>query len=368
MRIAVNTRLLIKDKLEGIGWFTYEVLIRIVRNNPQHEFLFFFDRPYASDFVFASNVTPIVLYPQARHPILFNIWFDYSLSRALKKHKADVFFSPDGMLSLTTKVPQVNVVHDLNFEHYPEDLPKHITRYYKKKFPQFVQKATAVITVSNFSKKDICSKYNIAKDKVSVAYNGAGKDYLPLTHQQRAQKMLQINNGIPYLIYVGALHKRKNIERMLLAFKALKEKHLAPLEFIVVGDFLWKKNGKLSAISEHVKFVGRKSGPQLADLVGCSQGLVYVSYFEGFGIPILEGMKAGVPVVSGNRTSMPEVGGEAVVYVDPFNVKAITAGMETILADGAFEKFRKKGIAQALKFDWDNSANQIWKVIESNIS
>ena len=114
MRIAVNTRLLIKDKLEGIGWFTYEVLIRIVRNNPQHEFLFFFDRPYASDFVFASNVTPIVLYPQARHPILFNIWFDYSVSRALKKHKADVFFSPDGMLSLTTKVPQVNVVHDLN--------------------------------------------------------------------------------------------------------------------------------------------------------------------------------------------------------------------------------------------------------------
>ena len=106
MRIAVNTRLLLKDKLEGIGWFTFEVFSRIVKAHPEHEFLFFFDRSYAKEFVFADNVTPIVLFPQARHPLLFNFWFDYSVTKALKRYQADIFFSPDGMLSLKTKIPQ----------------------------------------------------------------------------------------------------------------------------------------------------------------------------------------------------------------------------------------------------------------------
>ena len=103
MRIAINTRLLIKDKLEGIGWFTFEVVKRIVKNHPNHQFLFFFDRAYNEDFIFSDNVVPVVLHPQARHPILFNIWFDYAVTRALKTHKVDLFFSTDGMLSSEDK-------------------------------------------------------------------------------------------------------------------------------------------------------------------------------------------------------------------------------------------------------------------------
>src|SRR5690606_30812363 len=107
MRIAVNTRLLLKGKLEGIGWFSHELLSRIVKNNPEHEFIFFFDRPFHQDFIYAPNVTPVVLAPQARHPILYYIWFEWQIAKALKKYKADLFFSPDAQGCLRTKVPNL---------------------------------------------------------------------------------------------------------------------------------------------------------------------------------------------------------------------------------------------------------------------
>ena len=354
MKIAINTRLLIKDKLEGIGYFTFEILNRITNAHPEHEFYFFFDRKFNAEFIFSDNVKAIVLYPQARHPILFNIWFDFSVTRALKKYNIDIFLSPDGMLSLKTKVPQIAVIHDLNFEYYPKDLPPNITKYYKNRFPKFAKKATSIITVSKHSKDNIMSCYNIDENKISVVYNGSGKHYGPV-EKSKVEK--------PYFIYVGSLHKRKNIKRMLHSFNKLKQEYKKPLDFIVVGDYLWNNEEKFDSINNDIHFVGRKSGQELAKLVACSKALIYVSYFEGFGIPILEGMKSGVPVVSSNTTSMPEVGGDAVIYVDPFSVESITKGMLEALNEEKAKIYIKKGLVQSEKFSWDLSAKQVWEVI-----
>jgi hypothetical protein len=95
MKIAVNTRLLLKDKLEGIGWFTFETLKRITTNHPEHQFYFIFDRPFHSDFIFSNNVTPIVIGPPTRHPLLWYIYFEYSIPKVLKRIKADLFLSTD---------------------------------------------------------------------------------------------------------------------------------------------------------------------------------------------------------------------------------------------------------------------------------
>ena len=122
MRIAVNTRFLLKNKLEGIGWFTYETVKRLVENHPEHEFYFFFDRPFEEEFIFGKNVHPIVLFPPARHPVLYFIWFEYSVANALKVYKIDVFLSPDNFLTLRTKVPTVLVTHDIAHLHFPEQV------------------------------------------------------------------------------------------------------------------------------------------------------------------------------------------------------------------------------------------------------
>jgi hypothetical protein len=151
MRIAVNTRFLLKGKLEGIGWFTNEIIKRLVLNHPEHEFIFFFDRPFDSQFIFASNITPIVLNPPARHPILWVMWFEWSIKKALKKYKADIFISTDGFLSLGSNVPTILVVHDLAFEHFPEHLPFKFRSYLRHFTPKFVQKAARVMVHMNYT-------------------------------------------------------------------------------------------------------------------------------------------------------------------------------------------------------------------------
>ncbi len=119
MQIAVNTRLLLSNRLEGIGWFTFETLKRIVRDHPEHHFFFLFDRKYSPEFIFGPNVTPVVLAPQSRHPLLWYIWFEYAVGKFLRKNNIDLFISPDGYLPLKSSVPSISVIHDINFAHYP---------------------------------------------------------------------------------------------------------------------------------------------------------------------------------------------------------------------------------------------------------
>ena len=106
-----------------------------------------------------------------------------------------------------------------------------------------------------------------------------------------------------------------------------------------------------------MRFLGRKSGPELANWVASSSALIYVSYFEGFGLPVLEGMLSGVPVVTSNLTSIPEVGGDSVIYVDPFNEDSITTGMEKAMENN--QELIKKALLQAKKFSWDISALKV---------
>ena len=135
MKIAVNTRLLLPNKLDGIGWFTYENLKIITQAHPEHEFIFLFDRKFSDELIFSDNITPEIIYPQSRHPLLWYWWFEHSVPNALRKHKADLFLSTDGYLSLNTDTPQVNVIHDINFKHHPKDLPFLVRHYYNFYFP-----------------------------------------------------------------------------------------------------------------------------------------------------------------------------------------------------------------------------------------
>ena len=369
MKIAVNTRLLLKNKLEGIGRFTLETLKIIVTNHPEHEFYFLFDRKFDPSFIFAKNVTPVIIGPPARHPILFKIWFNHSVTRALKKIGTDVFVSPDGFLSLKTSIPQISVIHDLNFEHYPEDLPKSYRNYYRKYFPLFAKKAARIITVSEFSKKDISSQYDISLSKIEVAYNGVSNQFSPSDIPTIKSTQMKFSEGKPYLVYVGSLHARKNIERMLLAFDQFKKNTNSDYKMLIVGEKIWK-NTKFESTLENLSakkdilFTGRLTSSDLNKVIGSSNGLVYVSYFEGFGIPIIEGMKCEVPVITSNITCMPEVAGNAAILVDPFSIESISNGMEQLLDKEKAEKIVQLGTKRALSFSWDNTAEIVWSTIE----
>ncbi len=368
MRIGINTRFLLSSKMEGFGWYTFEVVKRMVLAHPEHEFVFFFDRAFDSKFIFAKNVTPVVVFPPARHTILFIWWFNYSIKKALKKHSIDVFFSPDGYVCLNTMIPQVAVIHDLNFEHYPEDVPAFPRWYLRHYFPKFARKATRLITVSHYSKADIVKTYGISENKITVAWNGASDLFKPIPEEEKAVFKKEITAGKNYFVFVGAIHPRKNVKTLLEAFYQFTEFN-STTDFVIVGEQLWKKGTThlpqpSAEIANRIHFTGHVSLDRLTKIMGAASALVYVPYFEGFGIPLVEAMKCGVPIISGNKTSLPEVAGNAALYVDPFDVEAIVKNM-VLLTDNEqlCANLKQKGLERSTIFSWDESSRLAWETI-----
>jgi len=366
MRIAVNTRLLLKGKLEGIGWFTYQTLERIVRDHPEHEFIFFFDRAYDPQFVFAPNVTPVIVHPQARHPILFYMWFEWSIPMMLRKYKADLFLSPDGYMSLSTRVPTCLVIHDLAFEHYPEHFVLSHKLYWRHYSPLFARKATRIATVSTFSKNDISKTYGIAADKIDVVYNGAHDEYQPLTPAERDAVKKEYADGCEYFVFAGALHPRKNIVNLLKAFIIFKKRQHTNMKLVIAGRPAWKYEEVEQMRSEmqfkdDVKWVGYMNVDELSKVIGASYSLVYASLFEGFGIPILEALQCEVPAIVSNTSSMPEVAGDAALLVDPSSPQDIADKMHLMYKDEALRaRLIVNGREQVKKFDWESTAKKLW--------
>ncbi len=367
MRIGVNTRLLLKGKLEGIGWFTYQTLERIVRDHPEHEFIFFFDRPYDPMFVFAPNVKAVVVHPQARHPILFYLWFEWSIPFMLRKHKIDLFLSPDSYMSLSTKVPTCLVIHDLAFEHYPEHFVLSHRLYWRHYSPLFAKAAKRIATVSTFSKDDISHKYGIAPDKIDVVYNGAHDEYRPLSITEKENVKQKYADGCEYFVFAGALHPRKNIVNLLKAFIIFKKRQHTNMKLVIAGRLAWKyeeveEMKATMPFKEDVKWVGYMNVDELSQLIGGAYALVYASLFEGFGIPILEALQCDVPAIVSNTSSMPEVAGDAALLVDPSSPEDIANSMHQLYKDEALRsKLIQNARVQVKKFDWEKSAANLWK-------
>ena len=367
MRIAVNTRLLLSGKLEGIGWFAHETLSRIVRTHPQHEFIFIFDRPFDRQFIYAENVTGVVLPPPTRHPLLYRLWFGFMLPWKLKKLKADAFISPDGFLPLRSKIPMLAVIHDLNFEHHPKDLPSAYSRYYRRYFPRFARKADRIATVSGFSRKDIATTYKIPIDRIDVVYNGVSDAFAPLNDEEKRMARSEYASGDPYFVCVGSLHPRKNIARLLAAFDRSIANHHLPHRLVIVGENFWWDDRMKAAWEklqhkDRIHFTGRLQQQALSKALGGAEALVFISYFEGFGIPLIEAMRAGVPVITSNVTSLPEIGGDAALYCDPFNVIEIAEAMHRLATHPQLaESLKAAGIERAKQFTWERSAEALWE-------
>lgn len=373
MKIAVNTRLLIKGKLGGMGWFTYQTLKRITRDHPEHQFYFIFDRKWDDEFIFSDNVTPIKLGPQARHPFLWFIWFMFSVPRFLKKCKPDIFLSPDGYIPLRTNIPSLAVIHDINFFHLPQDYPFFVRHFYLKYFPLYAARSKRIATVSEFSKSDIVKSYNINPDKIDVVYNGSDPVFVPLSTDEQKQLKKKYSEEKDFFVFIGSLVSRKNLSRMIKAFDIFKEKTGLPHKLIIIGDQMFRHCKALEThakmtFREDVIFVGRIPREEIRKVLASSRALLFVSCFEGFGIPILEAFRCEVPVITGNKTSTPEIAGDAALYADPYSVDDIAKAMIEIEENESLrEKLVKKGRLRKEHFTWEKTAAMLWDCIEKAV-
>lgn len=367
--IAVNARFLLKN-LEGIGRFTCEILKQITTQHPDFQFIFFFDRPYEKKYLFADNITPIVLSPPARHPFLWYLWFEWAVPRALKQYKADVFLSTDGYASLRTDVPTVLVVHDLAFEHFPEQIPV-LPRLFLQHFsPKYTQKARHIATVSQYSKQDLVRCYGIAPSKITVTPNAASPIFQPIASIERKITIQKrYANGQDYFLFVGAIHPRKNLSNLLEAFDLFKQQTGANSKFLIAGRKTWNNEKTWQVYNnmefqKDVVFLGRLEQSALIEVISSAMALTFVSVFEGFGLPILEAMHCDVPVITSNVSSMPEVAGEAALLVNPHDVDSIATALLQIYEKPELrQELIEKGRLQRLKFSWQQSADDLWREV-----
>lgn len=373
MNIVVNTQLLQYGKLDGIGWFTYETLIRITRSQPEHNFILVFDRKPSKVLAFPENTRMVVLHPQSRHPFLWLLRFELLMPFLLRKYKADIFLSPDGWMTTLTKVPTVQVIHDLNFAHFPSDIPFWTRIYYNFFFPRHARKAKRVATVSEYSKQDIINTYRIPKEKIDVMHNGCNERYKPVDPSLFASIRKKYSGGNPYFLFVGALIPRKNVARIFLAFDAFKKTDTLDTKLIIVGEKKWWTPQIANAwdmidCKEDVLFLGRRGVEELNHLYAASQALLFPALFEGFGIPILEAFHAETAVITSNVSSMPEVAGDAALFADPLDVDEIAAAMQQISIDTALrKKLIERGRERRKLFSWDHTAEKLWQSIEKTM-
>src|SRR6185503_11058938 len=248
MTIAVNTRFLRDDYLEGYGYFVFETFRRIVKDHSGHQFIFIFERAFDQKFVFAENVKAVVAGPPARHPLLWKYWYDVKVPAILKKYKAAVFVSCDGFCSLSTSVPQCLVIHDLSFLHYPSSIPKSHWLFYKRYTPKFLHKAKSIVTVSGFSKKDIASQYKIDEAVIDVVPNAAREVFHPLADADKAAFKDELTNGKEYFVYAGAIHPRKNLVNLLKAFSIFKKKQMSNWKLVLTGRLAWQNKDFIKSL------------------------------------------------------------------------------------------------------------------------
>lgn len=368
MRIVVNTRLLLPGKLEGIGNFIQESFTRIVRNHPEHEFIFLMDRKIDTRGLDYPNLTIKRIWPPTRHIFLIYYWFHLALPLVIRRLKPDIFVSTDGFFPLQNPCPSLNIIHDINFAHRPQDLPRLHAWYYNTFFPRYARIASRLATVSEYSKADLVKSYGIDAQKIDVVYNGVNELFHRLEDADKTPFREKYSRGIPYFIYVGSMHARKNLEGVLQAYELYRE-HGGKLNLVLVGRQMFR-NPKQEAVltgmkyREDVIFTGRLATDELAGVLASASAMVFIPYFEGFGIPLIEAFQAGVPVICSSTTSLPEVAGDAALLAAPDDIGLVARLMREVTEDaGLRDGLIQRGLARAGMFSWDRTADLLWESI-----
>lgn len=302
-------------------------------------------------------------------------WVLTGLTKRLifNKPKIDILFSPSHYTPLFTRVPSVIYLMDLSFERFGTDFfTSYDSNQLKRWTPLSVKKARHIITISQFSRQEIINLYKISPEKVSVIYPGIDKDSfhskIPLTKQRQVRSKYNISGR--YLLYVGTLQPRKNLNRLIEAFSKIKD----PRTKLVIGgkkgwlyDQFFDQVRHLK-IEDRVIFTGFIPQEDVPGLIKGSIAYVLPSLYEGFGMPPIEAQAVGAPVVVSHTSSLPEIVGDSGIYIsNPENVSDIKEALEKAinLKRAERESIIQRGKENAKRFDWRISAESLLNLLKS---
>jgi glycosyltransferase involved in cell wall biosynthesis len=372
MKIAFDARPLVKYKT-GIGKYTENLLRHICDISSDSELLLFSNKEIS--FNKEKNVE------YAIRKRLFgkynsSLWFQLSLPFYLNSrsdNKIDLFHGTMAMLPLAATVPMVITIYDLVLEKFPETMYWKNWLSLKTLMRASARKALKIIAISENTKKDIMDCFGIEDEKIRVIYLGVDRQFSPQPDPNEAGVLSKYNLPSGYILSVGTLEPRKNILRLINAYKMVASSGEPVPKLVIVGGHGWRNEdlGKLvreSGLADRVVLVGYVPDEDLPTLYRNATVFVYPSLYEGFGLPPLEAMACGTPVITSNLSSIPEVVGDAGIVIDPYNTTEIARAIASVLNNEELrESLRTSGLVRSRLFNWDKTALETLKLYQEVI-
>jgi glycosyltransferase involved in cell wall biosynthesis len=260
---------------------------------------------------------------------------------------------------------------DLSPFSHPQFYPPLIRIRLTQLFSASIRKAEAVLCISEFTRNDLLNRFKYPPERAFVTHLGVHPRYHPITDQQAIREKLQAY-GVdgPYILCLGKLQARKNTTGVLRAFHMLKKQERVPHKLLFVGRKTWTSADvpplvRELGLEQDILHTGHAPDEDLPYFYNGADALAYPSFFEGFGLPVVESMACGTPVVTSTVTSLPEVAGGAAILVDPHNIEEIAGGLHRAVSDrGLREELRAKGLERSRLFTWDSTARKTLEIYQ----
>ena len=373
MRIVINTYGTIKNTSRDYRNFVSESFRRIVKDHPEHEFIFISYKYFNQEVIEAENMIRVLSDSPGNNPIAWKWWYDVKIPALLKKHNADLFVSCNGCCSLTTKVPQCLLVNDLSFLSFPEFVKKSHLLFYKRYVPRFLQKVKSIVVVSESIKNELVKNYGTTLEKVTRVNSAPAEIFKAISDTEKILTKEKLTEGKEYFFYSGPIRPDKNLINLLKAFSIFKKTQQSSMKLVLAGDIMkdyksFSENLKTYKYRNDIVMLPEVSEIELVKLIGAAYTLINPSFYDGFGISAIEAMQAEIPVLTSVNTATKEIAGDAALYLNPSIFSDIAAQMMTLYKDEELRsKLIEKGKLISEKQSWDKTAKLLWQSIEKSL-
>lgn len=377
MRIGVDIRVLLDKQYSGISEYAYYLLRELLARDDGNEYIFYYNSIHKIDPKLFNWCNSRVTFKNTAWP---NKIFNYVLQKIFSWPKldsvtgpVDIFWSPH--LNFSCFGDQVGkkilTVHDLSFLRYPEFFSARKNFWHKGiNVKKLIDKYDVIVAISENTKVDLIELLKVPEEKITVIYSGLNQDEDIIDSDKALLFKKKYDLSEHFILYLGAIEPRKNVDGLVEAYNLLRDKHL-PLtnyQLVLAGSRGWKNKPVYKKVADSlyrddIKFLGYVSRAERNWLYYNASLFIYPSYYEGFGFPPLEAMSHGLATITSDVSSLPEVVGEAALTINPYSTIDLARAIETLLLDSTLrEKYQKRGLEQSKFFSWQKTADNYLKL------
>lgn len=366
MTIAINFNQFIQS---GNHNYWYDYFLNIAAGTPAHQFIFILPVSYKTPPVLSQNIVQLTASPKNSSSLRWKLWLDYLLPRILKKHNANLLINAGGVCSLRSKTPQYLIVSDLSFLTFPSFFSKSHLRYLNKNMPSFLNKATRILTPSDFITKAIIQQYSVDAEKIHALFPAADKAYQPAGWAEKEAVKEYFTEGKEYFLFNGGIHPGSNLVNLLKAFSFFKKRQKSNMQLVITAEDaatndLFLETIKTYKYRNEVKILLDLPKTELVKITAAAYTFVYPALYEGIAHYPFRAMQCDVPAVTTNTGALSELMGNAAVYADPENFEDIAYKMMLVFKDETFRnKLIENGRLRIEQFKKENQDDQVWQSI-----